>query len=214
MPNRAHSRRDPQKGKNGFSKLKGFTLIELLVAIGVLAIITSLALPSYRTIIEKRQVTSGAEQLAAFMSAAQMDAVKHSQNLTVTYDRTDSDTWCIGTTLGTTACDCGVTDPATADCVIDDQVRIISGSNLNYPGIMADMDGDGSFVFDPARGLIHDDSSLSDYDEAELVLLSDDNNYSLKVQITATGRVKICSDGGDKKVPGYQTCARDIGDGS
>ena len=44
MPNRAHSRRDPQKGKNGFSTSKGFTVIELMIAVGVLAIITSLAL--------------------------------------------------------------------------------------------------------------------------------------------------------------------------
>ena len=79
MPIRAQTRRDPQKGKNGFSAVKGFTLIELMIALGIIAIITSLALPSYRTIIEKRQVTSGAEQLAAFLSSAQMESVKRSR---------------------------------------------------------------------------------------------------------------------------------------
>jgi prepilin-type N-terminal cleavage/methylation domain-containing protein len=46
--------RDPQNGKITFSKDKGFTLIELIVVIVVVAIITSFALSSYRTLIEKR----------------------------------------------------------------------------------------------------------------------------------------------------------------
>ncbi|MBT8046834.1 MAG: prepilin-type N-terminal cleavage/methylation domain-containing protein, partial [Gammaproteobacteria bacterium] len=61
MTSSAQHRKDPQKGKKEFSTTKGFTLIELLIVVAVIAIITSLALPSYRTIIEKRQVTSGAE---------------------------------------------------------------------------------------------------------------------------------------------------------
>ena len=86
MPNSAQTRRDPQKGKNGFSNNKGFTLIELMIAIAVLAIVTSLALPSYRTIIEKRQVTSGAEQFRAFMSSAQFESVRRNQPVAVNFE--------------------------------------------------------------------------------------------------------------------------------
>ena len=211
MPIRAQTRRDPQKGKNGFSTVKGFTLIELMIAIGVVAIITSLALPSYRTIIEKRQVTSGAEQLAAFLSSAQMESVKRSDNISVSYSRTDVDTWCIGMVQGTTVCDCTVTDPTATDaCVVDSQLRVVDDSNFNFPGIMDAMDGDGDFVFDPARGLIYDDSGFAAFNEAELELLSEDSTYALNAQITRTGRVKICSDSDDKKVPRFETCTRDI----
>ena len=69
MPSQAQTRRDPQKGKKGFSTNKGFTVIELMIGIAVVAIIASLALPSYRAIIEKRQVTSAAEQLTAFLGS-------------------------------------------------------------------------------------------------------------------------------------------------
>ena len=81
MPTKAQTRRDPQKGKKGFSANKGFTLIELMIGLAVLAIIASLALPSYRSIIEKRQVTSGAEQFAAFFSTVKGQAVKRNSDI-------------------------------------------------------------------------------------------------------------------------------------
>jgi len=196
-------RRDPQNWKNGFSTRNGFTLIELMIVIAVVAIITSLALPSYRTIMEKRQVTSAAEQLGAFLSAIQIEAVTRSENISVSYSRTDADTWCIGIVSGATACDCTITNPATSGaCVIDSQLRVISDANLTYPGIMNKMNGDGAFVFDPARGLM-----MNHADAAELELLSDEGTYALNVQLSATGRLKMCSDNAGKKVPGYEVCS-------
>lgn len=196
--------RDPQKGKIGLSTRKGFTVIELMVVIAVIAIIAGLALPSYRTLIEKRQVTSGAEQLGAFLSAVQIEAVKRSENISVSYSRTDADTWCLGIVSGTAACDCTVTDHTAADaCVIggETQVRVINGDNLNYPAVMNAMNGDGAFVFDPARGLMVDHT-----DTVELELLSDEGTYALNVQLSPTGRLKLCSDSAGKKVPGYEVC--------
>lgn len=205
MPSSAHTRKDPQKGKKEFSKQKGFTVIEVLIAVGVIAILASLALPSYRTIIEKRQVTSGAEKLGAFLSAVQMESVKRSENITVTYDRTGPETWCIGIRTGTADCNCMDTDPATADCKIDGEVRIINENDMMFAGIMGSMDGDGSFTYDPARGLM-----VNHADAMEMELVSDNNAYALNVQVTATGRVKTCSDNASQKVPGYEVCSVDI----
>ncbi len=195
--------RDPQKGKNGFSRFKGFTLPELMVVLTLVAIITSFALPSYRTVIEKRHVTSGAVQLAAFLSAIQMEAVKRSENIAVKYDMDDRSNWCIGLVSGTVECDCMVTDPTEDDaCVIDSQLRVFTNANLNYPGVMKEMKGDNSFVYDPARGLMLDHT-----DAVELELLSEDETYALNVQVSATGRLKICSGDSSKKVPGYKLCS-------
>ncbi|MFC1720177.1 GspH/FimT family pseudopilin [Pseudomonadota bacterium] len=210
MPTRAHTRRDPQRGKKEFSTNKGFTLIELMIGVGVLAIIMSLALPSYRSIIEKRQVTRGAEQLGAFLSAVQMEAVKRSENISVSYSQTDSANWCIGIRSGTEDCDCTGTD-ATKACKLtgEDQVRVINGDSFSYPGIMDDMSdlsNDGYFVFDPARGLVYADDDLLNYDSAELKLLSDNGRYALNVQISPTGRIKLCSESSEKQVPGYDVC--------
>jgi len=86
MPSRALSRRDPPNGKNGFSIARGFTVIEMMIAVAVLAIITSLALPSYRAIMEKRQVTSGAERLSAFLGSVQLESIKRYENVTVSLE--------------------------------------------------------------------------------------------------------------------------------
>ena len=200
-------RRDPQKGKNGFSKHRGFTLIELMVVIGIVAIITSLAFPSYRTLIEKRQVTSGAEQLGAFFSAVQIESVKRYENIGVKYSRTDIDTWCLGMVVvadPTTndPCDCTAAVTAGNACKIDGQLRVFTDANLSFPGIMSGISGDGGFVYDPVRGLMVDHT-----DTAVLELLSEDASYALNVQVSATGRVKICNDASATiNVPGYRQC--------
>jgi type IV fimbrial biogenesis protein FimT len=87
MPTQATSRRDPQNTGKGISTHHGFTVIELMISLAVLAIITSLALPSYRNILEKRQVTSGAEQIGAFLSLAQLESVKRNQFVAVNYQK-------------------------------------------------------------------------------------------------------------------------------
>ncbi len=206
MPSRALNGRDPQQGKKEFSRTRGltggFTIIELMVVIAVVAIITSFALPSYRTLIEKRQVTSGAEQLGAFLSA-----VQRNDNITVSYNYTDEADWCVGITTGTSACDCTDNIPA---CTIDGQTRIFNTNNIKHPEALAaisDGEDSGMFVFDPVRGLVFSNSNLTTYNSGEFGFLSDNGTYALNVQVSATGRVKYCSDADGTKVPGYDVCA-------
>lgn len=177
-------------------------MIELMITVAVLAIITSLALPSYRTILEKRQVTSGAEQIGAFLSAVQIEAVKRNEPIAVSYARSAVDNWCLGLTNAAASCDCTVTDTTDGSaCTIDGQLRVFRADGLNYPGIMSGMSGDGAFVFDPVRGLMEDHT-----DAASMQLLSSRGKYALDVEVTATGRVKICSGDSSKQVPGYSEC--------
>jgi len=216
------TRRDPQKGKKEFSTSNGFTLIELMVVIAVIAIITSFALPSYRTLIEKRQVTSGAHQISAFLSAAKMEAIKRNEKVAIS---TDSGEWCVGfiaydanDTDTDADCDCTLTDPAAAKaCAVDEfgdgtmVLRVLRGSQLNKPVNMTAINLGGSdpldlVVFDPIRGmLVADDTVAMPF---EMKLLSKHDTYALNVQLTATGRVTVCSDMNvaDINVPGYDDC--------
>jgi prepilin-type N-terminal cleavage/methylation domain-containing protein len=181
----------------------GFSVIELMIALAVVALFTSLALPSYRGLLEKRQVTSGAEQIKAFLSAAQMESVKRNESIAVTYSRSAVDNWCLGMTSGTVACDCTVTDPSDSGaCLVDSELRILSNANLTHPGIMNAMNGDGSFAYDPVRGLMLDHT-----DQFSLQLESpDQTSYALNVEVGVTGQVKICSPSDASAVPGYASC--------
>ena len=193
MPNRAHSRRDPQKGKNGFSTSKGFTLIEVLIVVAVIAIISSLALPSYRSLIEKRQVTSGAEQLSAFLSAAQTEAIKRNQEVAITC------------TVDAGRCEARALAKDEDDD--DESLRTLEFSNLKADVIEINYAVAGEqVVFDPVRGMLRQDYIVTS--PIEIQLSSAQGEYALNVTMLPTGRVSMCSDGerASKLVPGYNLC--------
>ena len=200
MPNRAQTRRDPQNGQNGFATSKGFTVIELLIAVAVLAIITSMALPSYRTIIEKRQVTSGSQQVGAFISAAQLEAVKRNENVTVSYVYTDDTDWCIGMVIGDANCTCSA-DTASNTCKIDGTDRVLTPDNLNYSDALQGVDGNDGFVIDPVRGVLVNFTDVTSFQ----FVSQPEETYALNTRIGPTGRVSICSVS-DHEVPGFELC--------
>lgn len=199
-------RRDPRRGKKEFSALeanRGFTVVELMVVVGVIAIVASLALPSYRTLIEKRQVTSGAQQIGAFLSAAQLEAVKRNEIVAVHYEFTEEGDWCIGAVLGAEDCICS-DDPDVSTCEIDGGERVMVPANLNYEEALVGMDGDGVFVIDPVRGMMVDFTDGPTF----WLLSTPEASYALNITMNPTGRVSICSDPSraDNAVPGFDEC--------
>jgi prepilin-type N-terminal cleavage/methylation domain-containing protein len=217
MPTQALCRREPPNGKNGFSRIDGFTIIELMIAVGIIAIITSLALPSYRLIIEKRQVTRAAEEIKSFLTAAQLEAVKRNEYVAVSF-RGTGDSWCLGMTAVPASanpagvnysCDCMVDpaeEPESGDlCTVDGGLRVYQSTSLSYPQVLVDgsiPDGD-TFVFDAIRGF-----AAFPGDSMNFQLLSDEGHYALNLGSTATGRVNVCSNTAlaPNHVSGYDTC--------
>jgi len=184
------------------SRSRGFTIVELMMSIVLVAIGMALALPSYRDMVEKRQVTNGAEQLAAFVNSAQGAAMKTNRVVTVSYNRDDDDDWCVGATTGAVACDCEETDAAQLDyCEINDQPFILNNTHAGNLEIMHSMTGDGAYAFDPIRGLLTDlDDSLT----AELY--SQNGDFRLELRVNNTGRVILCSPDDSHAIPGYELC--------
>jgi prepilin-type N-terminal cleavage/methylation domain-containing protein len=228
MPIKAQTRRDPQKGKNGFSANKGFTLIEVLISLAVLAIIASLALPSYRSIIEKRQVTSGAEQFAAFFSTVKGQAVKRNNDIAM-YPQTSGGDWCLGfkefekdVAYASQNCECMVTDVTSANaCRVDlnndgawqeNELTVLRSTDLRNPEVLTDIDflrngtevSNKFFIFDSVRGFIENESDYAN----SMTLKFQSGDYALNVQIDRLGRTFLCSPqvDGKKSVPGYDSC--------
>ena len=97
--------------------IRGYTMVELMITLVIIAIGVALALPSWQTAVEKRRITAAAEEIVSFITFAQSEAVKRNQLTTLSWDSNGghSDSWCMGMTLGTAACDCEETDTTDAD---------------------------------------------------------------------------------------------------
>jgi type IV fimbrial biogenesis protein FimT len=184
------------------SRHRGFTLVEIMMSLALMAIGIALAIPSYRDMVEKRQVTNGAEQLSSFINTAQGVAMKTNRVVTISYTRSGHEEWCIGAISGETACDCGETDTAETDyCQIAAQPFVLNNGHTRDIELMHAMTGDGAYAFDPVRGLFLDlDDSLT------LELHSTSRDFKLDLMVNSTGRVILCSKDSAHSVPGYQTC--------
>ncbi len=181
---------------------KGFTIVELLVTMTLIGISTALALPSYQDLVEKRRVTQGAEQIAVFINATQVEAIRRNQQVTISYDRVNPDDWCFGAVVGSVACDCMESDPDAGDyCQIDDLPRFLTDADMSSFDFMDGQNGDGAFSFEPVRGLMVDTNDAFTID-----FRSASSKYKLKLQVSAAGQVRLCSGDSNHMVPGFDLC--------
>jgi type IV fimbrial biogenesis protein FimT len=94
------------------AKLLGFSLVELMIAVAVLAIIMSIAFPSFNAMIKNSQIRSAAESIQNGIQLARAEAVK--RNAPVQFDLR-------GTNSAWTIC----TQPASGGCPSPDDATTI-----------------------------------------------------------------------------------------
>lgn len=185
----------------------GFTLIELLVVITLISISITLATPSWRKVGSKRGITNVTEQVASFLSVAQSEAQKRNQPVSLSFNRAANQTWCIGTTLGDTACDCTESDVrSTSYCAIDGIPSHIQASDFSQLNLVEASDtqpgsGDSGITFDPIRGILQPAG-----DKLQFTFQSIDGYFQLRLQINPAGLLSICSPDDSTKVGGYTRC--------
>lgn len=79
-------------------RAKGFTVVELMITLGVIAILTVVAVPSFNSMINSNRLTTASNEIVAALNTARMEAIKRNA-----YTQFCSDSGSINTTdtLGT-----------------------------------------------------------------------------------------------------------------
>lgn len=65
-----------QKKHTAIQQQAGFSLVELIVIVAVLAIVTSIALPSFRNMVRSNRLTATGNELNAVLQGARMEAIR------------------------------------------------------------------------------------------------------------------------------------------
>ncbi len=98
-------------------KIRGFTLVELMIVITIVAVGITLAVPSFRDLIERKAVGGAADAVYAQLQSARSQAVKRSKPILVDFN-INGTSWAIEITDKTTGCNAEATTGTNA-CTID-----------------------------------------------------------------------------------------------
>ena len=192
------------KAKQEFlTTIRGFTILELMIVLVISAIGVAIAVPTYQGVMQRRETTAQAEKLAAFVSFAQGEAIKNNQLISVHLTYTDEKNWCFGANEGNAPCDCTETNTAAANYCSLNEVAKILRSPEETKARMTIPSADRTLVFDPVRGTMTAAGLATNHN---VRLRSDDDKWSLRVDVEATGRITICSPVPAEAVPGYKSC--------
>lgn len=160
---------------------RGFTLIEAVIAMGVIALLMSLALPSFNDMMARARLRAAAEDLAIGLGNARLESLRPgagAQHVTVQ----PGSPWCWAVGPGPQP-DCRGTAPGA--------YKVVHGED--YPGVA--MSGGVSAVFDGSQQI------------AGITLAAtfvSAQGQTLRVHMTPLGRASICAQ--DVRIADYPLC--------
>lgn len=178
---------------------RGFTLVELTVTMAVVAVLATLAVPSFSSMMTRGRLKNAAEQVRADFNYARTEAMKRNRTVYISFKNSADGGWCYGVSQDA-ACDCTA---ATNSCYLDADAggagitRIVRSTQ--YQGISLSASGSGTQTFNPVRPTLLGAN----------VTLSDSRGESVKVLSLSLGRVRICSPSGDAHVAAFSNCGGD-----
>lgn len=173
-------------------RLQGLTLIELLISIGVLAVLATIAAPSFTTFIDRTRLTSAVDALNADLQLARSEALRTNQAVSINFQTGSA--WCYGIVVGGAVCDCSITNAGnTGYC----GYKRVAASSPSAFTLSASTFATASTSFDPARGFLT---------EAGSVTLQSSQGKQAQVSLSLMGTASVCSptSGGLSTV--YPTC--------
>jgi type IV fimbrial biogenesis protein FimT len=194
----------------------GFTLVELMITMVVLVVLVTLALPSFRDLIDKSRLRGATDDIVNLLNMARASAVKLQRDVNVSIN---SSGWCAGAVAAgdpadvgepvpsATACDCTA---STVACLVGGQNSLVSSTNYSGATISgvnsAIAYGTGAagegITFNSKAGAL----DLGSLPTGALVTVTSPNGkYQTQITVSPLGQTYVCVPN-SKFVSGYPSC--------
>lgn len=178
---------------------QGFTLIEAMIVVAIVAILLSIAVPSFNDFFEKNRLKRAAEEVYGLLAKAKAETVVRNVDLSVSIK--PAAPWCVGYAVTTVASDCcnagactvPVGDVAGIPVDVTQQIDGATFANVSITGTGAFLGGGGA-AFNSVRGSAG----------AGSVVLTTPAGWGLNVVVSSKGRIRIC--GPNTNTMGYSAC--------
>jgi type IV fimbrial biogenesis protein FimT len=163
---------------------RGLTLIELMLALGVVAVLASLAVPAYGHMMAWQRLKAAAENMAVDLAELRLQAAQ--RGVALHLQVTPGADWCYSMTVAS-GCDCRVPQPC--------QMKTVRAKD--HPGVL--LVEAQNYLFEPHTGL-----SNAFGGGAVGALLQSTDGRQLRVAVSPLGRPRVCAPGA--ALPGYAPC--------
>ncbi len=173
---------------------QGFTLIEMMIVVAIMAIILSLAVPSFNDFFAKNRLKRAAEAVYGLIASAKAESTIRDTDMQLTIN---AGTWCVGY-AATANCNCTLSNPATVGaCAVPvagtDVLKIVDGSA--FADVTLATNYGASVPFNRLRGTAPGGT-----------LNFVNGNWKLDLVISNEGRVRLCVPAGATATMGYPSC--------
>ncbi len=161
-------------------RVRGLTLIEMLVALALVAVLASLAVPSFGGMLARHRLKAAADHLAMDLAELRFEATR--RGVALHLQATPGRDWCYALA---TAPGC--------DCRVAQSCQLKTVSSREHPGITLLKAQDLHFEPTAMAGAAQRSALLQANDGAQLL-----------VGLSALGRPSVCAP--QSTVPGYSRC--------
>jgi len=165
----------------------GFTLTELMITIAIVGIVASMAVPSFQDMIERNRLKEAVEGLKSDLMFTRTEAIKRSQNIIINRVTGNNGAWFYG--MNTIACDAAEGTVTESDYC---SIKRVIGTAYSQTNLISHS-GNTTFTF--RRGTATAGNTCFST-----------TNYKLRVTVSNTGRITVCTNTGSAAVIGYESC--------